>query len=166
MKRSEMQNKIAELIEINLESIQEFGDASLVAGLILYMIEENGMQPPNITLDQLLPGELRTAPGAPIHYYACWEPEDIVCHRCGAVDDVRIKMGGLVCNVCNIIVAYPGTEVYNQRLEAKRHSGRFLVTDTPTVEDPLVEEVSTSEAPAEERETETLVEVSSMWRPN
>lgn len=46
MKKSEMIDKIKGLIEINLEILSQFPDASLVAGLILYMQEEQGMLPP------------------------------------------------------------------------------------------------------------------------
>ena len=40
----------------------------------------------------------------------------IVCQRCKALNNVRIKMGGLVCNKCNIIVAYPGSKEYSSKL--------------------------------------------------
>lgn len=46
------------------------------ADVILTTLELAGMQPPNITLDQLVPGAVKTTPGAEKHYYACWEPEE------------------------------------------------------------------------------------------
>lgn len=45
------------------------------ADVILTTLEQVGMQPPNITLEQLVPGDLKTAPEAEKHFYACWEPE-------------------------------------------------------------------------------------------
>lgn len=46
MKRSEMIDKIKELIEINLENLSVIPDASLVSALILEMQERSGMVPP------------------------------------------------------------------------------------------------------------------------
>ncbi len=51
-----------------------FSEAELkAADVILTTLEDAGMQPPNITLDELIPGSgLKTDTK---HYYACWEPE-------------------------------------------------------------------------------------------
>lgn len=63
---------------------------------LLTILEKFGMQPPNVTLDQLIPGDLKTAPEAEKHFYACWEPEDNpcpyhptnnACDYCGAFDE-------------------------------------------------------------------------------
>jgi hypothetical protein len=43
----------------------------------LLIAEDIGMQPPNITLEELIPNSgLKTDPNEYRHYYACWEPED------------------------------------------------------------------------------------------
>jgi hypothetical protein len=40
---------------------------------ILSALEKQGMQPPNVTLDELVPGFLTE--NGDKHYYACWEDE-------------------------------------------------------------------------------------------
>lgn len=48
------------------------------ADVILTTLEQAGMQPPNITIDELIPGSgLKTDPSQSQHYYACWEPEEV-----------------------------------------------------------------------------------------
>lgn len=44
------------------------------ANVILSTLEIAGMQPPNVKLSQLVPGELNSDEAG--HYYACWEPEE------------------------------------------------------------------------------------------
>lgn len=76
MKRSEMLGKIAACI-INHNEPHRYTDretALQIAEVILQVQEEAGMQPPNVTLDELVPGFL-TSTGER-HYYACWEDED------------------------------------------------------------------------------------------
>lgn len=46
MKRSEAVHNIRELIESNLDILKEIPDATLVADLILYHLEQKGMAPP------------------------------------------------------------------------------------------------------------------------
>jgi len=43
---------------------------------ILSELEIMGIQPPNTTLDKLIPGNLKESDEQPKHYYACWEPEE------------------------------------------------------------------------------------------
>ena len=64
MKRSEMLCAIDKRfptlhMECNLEELLAF-------------LEEQGMQPPNITLEEMIPGTLRHEE---TFYYSCWEPE-------------------------------------------------------------------------------------------
>jgi len=66
MKRSEMLCAIDKRfptlhMECNLEDLLAF-------------IEEQGMQPPNITLEEMIPGT--TLRHEETFYYSCWEPED------------------------------------------------------------------------------------------
>jgi len=42
---------------------------------ILSALEKAGLQPPNVTLDELLPKSGLSEVGDK-HYYSCWEPED------------------------------------------------------------------------------------------
>lgn len=73
MKRSEMKK----ILETRFEQIGLNMTPEILAESVMRMIEDAGMQPPNITLDQLIPGSVvRTNPGEHQHYYACWEPED------------------------------------------------------------------------------------------
>lgn len=46
------------------------------ADVILTTLEEAGMQPPNVTLDQLIPKSGLKIDPEYDHYYACWEPEN------------------------------------------------------------------------------------------
>lgn len=185
VKRSEVLKLIANQLDFLKGSFEgfktNFSDKELKeADVILTSLEEAGIKPPDV-LRPATKYEIQQGYSFVDQYSQedvvwdqVWEPEDITCSRCGTVNDTRIKMGGLVCNNCNMVVVYPGTEEYNQRLEAERRSESFLITDTATMEDPLIEvaspetsvEVTTSEAPAEERDNETLVEVTRMWRPN
>ena len=48
------------------------------ADVILTTMEQAGMQPPNVTLEQLHPGSgLAVHTGQRQDYYACWEPEEV-----------------------------------------------------------------------------------------
>ena len=71
MKRSEMINLL----------VEKFRDSAYyaldeeIANIILITIEQAGMQPPNTTLEKLIPGALTDLKECR-HYYACWEPEE------------------------------------------------------------------------------------------
>ena len=65
MKRSDMVNKI-----------EEFFHREVFTGAdLLSYLEDLGMQPPNITLDELIPGLNVKHVSEETHYYSCWEPE-------------------------------------------------------------------------------------------
>lgn len=71
MKRSEMLNKLYEATDkfISSDSKQNLID------FLLDECEKLGMQPPNITLNELFPNSGLKHTG-PVNHYACWEPED------------------------------------------------------------------------------------------
>lgn len=80
MKRSDMLKLIANQLDFlngRFHGLRlRFTDEELKkADVILTTLEQAGMQPPNITLEQLIPGALKVAPEAEKHFYACWEPE-------------------------------------------------------------------------------------------
>lgn len=52
MKKSEAENLIKSLIEMNLETLRDIPDASLVAHLILYTLEKTGMKPLPTNIDE------------------------------------------------------------------------------------------------------------------
>jgi hypothetical protein len=67
MKRSEAVANIKELIEVNLESLNVIPDATLVAELIMYHLEQKGIKPPR---NHSHPSD---DPRSPVHG---WESED------------------------------------------------------------------------------------------
>ena len=80
MKRSEMFSLLRkEILNSNIYALMETHSINhdhLVdkdVKSILDALEKAGMQPPNVTLDQLVPGFLSSPSD---DYYACWEPED------------------------------------------------------------------------------------------
>ena len=76
MKRSEAVELIAqELKVIDSGSTYPISHYRNDAGIILTKLEGAGLQPPNITIKELIPGLLTPAPGTEVHFYACWEPE-------------------------------------------------------------------------------------------
>jgi hypothetical protein len=82
MKRSEMiQYIVDEIGDIN-SALEQLGNEDYSSFMkrkatgMLDMLEGFGMQPPNITLEQLIPCELQTSNEQEKHWYACWEPED------------------------------------------------------------------------------------------
>ncbi len=83
MKRSEMIDYISDELKDFHSAAVDLGNENYTkfslrkAAGLLDMIEGFGMQPPNITLDELIPCELRVSPETEKHYYACWEPEDV-----------------------------------------------------------------------------------------
>lgn len=34
------------------------------------------------------------------------------CHKCGHIDTPTLKMGGLICPRCRVIIKYPGSTEY------------------------------------------------------
>ncbi len=70
MKRSEM----LKILETRFKEIGLNITPSVLAESVMRMVEDAGMQPPNITLNELLASEL-TYIGQEKYYYACWEPE-------------------------------------------------------------------------------------------
>lgn len=80
MKRSEMIDYISDELKDFHSDVDNLGNQNYTkfvlrkAEGLLNMIEGFGMQPPNIKLDELIPGIL-TADSD--HWYACWEPEDV-----------------------------------------------------------------------------------------
>jgi hypothetical protein len=73
MKRSDMVRKMA-AAHSSLDFQGKSYDYDELARHMLSVIEEAGMQPPNTTLDKLVPGFLKD--NSENIYYACWEPED------------------------------------------------------------------------------------------
>ena len=74
MKRSEMIRKMA-IAHSALDWSGKSYDYDELATYLLSIIEEAGMQPPNISLNELISGPLKVDYEYK-HYYACWEPED------------------------------------------------------------------------------------------
>ena len=72
MKRSNLKAILKEVIQKRTNEDSE--TCKLLAIEIMDKLEEIGMQPPNITIDKLIPNSgLVTIER---HYYACWEPEE------------------------------------------------------------------------------------------
>ena len=42
------------------------------------------------------------------------------CHACDIINEPIIKMGGLICTKCRVIIAYPGDEDFKRRLAYER----------------------------------------------
>lgn len=42
------------------------------------------------------------------------------CHKCNHEGEVIIKMGGLICRNCRVILVYPGEKEYTQAMEDSR----------------------------------------------
>ena len=77
-KRTEMVDHIYEEIADMLVNRQYSNETDMEyykrkADGLLAMIEGFGMNPPNITIEELVPGSLSAVNR---HYYACWEPEE------------------------------------------------------------------------------------------
>ena len=70
MKRSDAILRIFETLETAFSHPE--GNSKLAVAL-MKTIEEMGMQPPNVTLNELVPGDWLCNES---HYYACWEPEE------------------------------------------------------------------------------------------
>ena len=66
MKRSEVVNKIEEFFHREVFTGEE----------LLRYLENLGMQPPNVTLEELIPGIVIKRIGDEKYYYPCWEPEE------------------------------------------------------------------------------------------
>jgi hypothetical protein len=80
MKRSEALKLIANQLDFlkgRFHGLRtNFSESELKeADVILTTLEDAGMQPPLITLEQLIPTADLKPTGEPPHYYACWEPE-------------------------------------------------------------------------------------------
>ena len=71
MKRSEAKLEIFHILEMKYSHPEA---NAKTAEEILSALEKAGMQPPNTTLDKLVPGGLQTTGST--QYYACWESED------------------------------------------------------------------------------------------
>lgn len=70
MKRSDATLRIFETLETAFSHPEA---NSRLAVAIMETIEAMGMQPPNVRLSQLVPGDWLCDES---HYYACWEPEE------------------------------------------------------------------------------------------
>jgi hypothetical protein len=76
MKRSEMVDKIYNYMLYETGDVHDTTHAhncKIDAEAIMKLLEKAGMQPPNTTLDKMIPGSGLKEDNP--HYYACWDPE-------------------------------------------------------------------------------------------
>ncbi len=76
MKRSEMVEKLKKPVSLLTGGALRDDELQEAAGHLLDLLEDYGMQPPNINLSQLVPNSGLISNEDAQVFYSCWEPEN------------------------------------------------------------------------------------------